>query len=68
MLAKLPQASLRINAEKCISCTDIIEYIEHLLHHNGPMPLLKKTYAILVLQPPMNVKQQCTVIIIVKYY
>ena len=67
VLQRLQEKGLRINAPKSTFATDEIEYLGYTLTRDGIKPQTEKVAAILALQPPSNVKQQCRVLGIIQY-
>ncbi len=56
VLRRLCDAGLKVNAIKSSFCTHEIEYLGYILTREGIKPQPKKVQAILVLNPPNNVK------------
>ncbi len=54
---KLCNARLKVNAAKSFFCTQKTEYIRYILTRGGVIPQPPKVLAILVLNPPNNVKE-----------
>jgi hypothetical protein len=57
VLTRLHDARLRVNAAKSLFCAHEIEYLDYILTREGIKPQLKKVQAILLLNPPNNVKE-----------
>jgi hypothetical protein len=68
VLRRLCNASLKVNAEKLTFCALKIEYLGHILTRDGIKPQSNKVQAILVIQPPTNVKQRRHFLGMVQYY
>jgi hypothetical protein len=54
---RLRDAGLKINATKSIFCAQETEYLGYILTRDGIKPQPKKVQAILMLNPPNNVKE-----------
>jgi hypothetical protein len=59
---------LKVNAAKSFFCTHKIEYLGYILTREGIKPQPKKVQAILVLNPPHNVKELRHFLGMVQYY
>jgi len=57
VLRRLCRTGLKVNAVKSFFCTNTIEYLGYILTREGIKPQPKKVQAILVLNPPHNVKE-----------
>jgi hypothetical protein len=57
VLTRLPDAGLKVNAAKSSFCAHEIEYLRYILTREGIKPQPKKAQAILMLNPPNNVKE-----------
>ncbi len=57
VLTRLFDARLKVNAAKSSICAHEIEYLGYILTRKGIKPQPKKVQAILVLNPPNNVKE-----------
>jgi hypothetical protein len=68
IISLLHNAGLKVNAAKSFFCTHEIEYLGHILTRGGTKPQPKKVQAILVLNPPNNVKELQHSLGIVQYY
>jgi hypothetical protein len=54
---QLHDAGLKVNATKSIICVHETEYLGYILTRGGFKPQPEKVQAILVLNPPNNVKE-----------
>ncbi len=61
-------AGLKINATKSVFCAQETEYLGYILTRGGIKPQPKKVQAILVLNPPNNVKEFQQFLGMVQYY
>ncbi len=68
MLTRLRDAGLKVNAAKSFFCTHEIEYLGCILTREGIKPQTKKVQAILMLNPPSNVKELRHLLGMVQYY
>jgi len=68
VLRRLREAGLKVNAAKSFFCTHEIEYLGYILTRGGIKPQPKKVQAILVLNPPNNVKELRHFLGMVQYY
>jgi len=68
VLRRLRQAGLKVNAAKSFSCTHEIEHLGYILTRGGIKPQPQKVQAILVLNPPNNVKELRHFLGMVQYY
>ena len=68
VLERLHNAGLRVNTEKSKFCATEIEYLGYVLTQKGIKPQLTKVQAILVLNPPKNVKELRSFLGMVQYY
>jgi hypothetical protein len=68
VLRRLRKAGLKVNAAKSFFCTHEIEYLGYILTREGIKPQTKKEQAILVLNPPNNVKELWHFLGMVQYY
>jgi hypothetical protein len=68
VLARLRDTGLKINAAKSLFCAHEIEYLGYILTREGIKPKPKKVQAILVLNPPNNVKELSHFLGMVQYY
>jgi hypothetical protein len=57
VLTRLHDAGLKVNAAKSSSCAHEIEYLNYMLTREGIKSQSKKVQAILMLNPPNNVKE-----------
>ncbi len=57
VLIRLSDAGLKVNAAKLLFCAHEIEYLGYILTRDGIKPQPKKVQAILVLNPPDNIKE-----------
>jgi hypothetical protein len=64
----LRDAGLKINATKSVFCAQETEYLGYILTRGGIKPQPKKVQAILVLNPPNNVKEFQQFLGMVQYY
>ncbi len=56
VLRRLHDAGLKVNAAKWFFCTHEIEYLGYMLTRGGIKPQITKVQAVLVINPPDNVK------------
>jgi len=68
VLRRLHEAGLKVNTAKSFFCTHEIEYLGYILTRGGIKPQPKKVQAILVLNPPNNVKELRHFLGMVQYY
>jgi hypothetical protein len=68
VLRRLRDAGLKVNMEKSTFCALEIEYLEYILTKDGIKPQSNKVQAILVIQPPKNVKELRHFLGMVQYY
>jgi hypothetical protein len=68
VLRRLRKAGLKVNAAKSFFCTHEMEYLGYILTRGGIKPQQKKVQAILVLNPPDNVKELRHFLGMVQYY
>jgi hypothetical protein len=68
VLTRLCDAGLKVNAAKSSFCAHEIEYIGYILTREGIRSQSKKVQAILVLNPPNNVKELIHFLEMVQYY
>ncbi len=68
VLTRLLNAGLKVNVAKSSFCAHEIEYLGFILTREGIKPQLKKVQAILVLNPPNNVKELRHFLGLVQYY
>jgi hypothetical protein len=68
VLTRLRDARLKVNAAKSLFCAHEIEYLGYILTREGIKPQPKKVQAILVLNPPNNVKVLRHLLGMVQYY
>jgi hypothetical protein len=68
VLTRLRDARLKVNAAKSLFCAHEIEYLGYILTREGIKPQPKKVQAILVLNPPNNVKKLRHFLRMVQYY
>ncbi len=68
VLTRLRDAGLKVNAAKSSFCAHEIEYLGYILTREGIKPQPKKVQAILVLNPPNNVKELRHFLGMVQYY
>jgi hypothetical protein len=68
VLRRLREAGLKVNAAKSFFCTHKIEYLSYILTRGGTKPQPEKAQAILVLNPPNNVKELRHFLRMVQYY
>ncbi len=68
VLRRLRDAGLKVNVKKLTYCTLEIEYLGYILTRDGIKPQSNKVQAILVIQPPKNVKELKHFIGMVQYY
>jgi hypothetical protein len=54
---QLHKAGLKVNATKSVFCAQATEYLEYILTKGGIEPQPKKVQAILLLNPPNNIKE-----------
>jgi hypothetical protein len=57
VLRRLHDVGLKVNATKSFFCTHKFEYLGYMLTRGGIKPQIKKVRAILVINPPNNVKE-----------
>jgi hypothetical protein len=57
VLTRLCDAGLKVNAANSLFCAHEIEYFAYILTREGIKPQPRKVQAILVLNPPNNVKE-----------
>jgi hypothetical protein len=57
VLTRLLATRLKVNEAKSLFCMHKIEYIGYILTREGIKPQPKKVQAILMLNPPSNVKE-----------
>ncbi len=68
VLRCLRDAWLKVNAEKLTFCALEIEYLGYILTREGIKPQNNKVQAILVIQPPKNVRELRHFLGMVQYY
>ncbi len=68
VLTQLPVAGLQVNAAKSSFCAHEIEHLGCILTREGIKPQPKKVQAILVLNPPNNIKELRHFLGMVQYY
>jgi hypothetical protein len=68
VLTRLRDARLKINLTKSLFCAHEIEYLGCILTREGIKPQPKKVQAILLLNPPINVKELRHILGMVQYY
>jgi hypothetical protein len=68
VLTRLRDARLKVNAAKSLFCAHEIEYLSYILTREGFKPQPKKVQAILMLNPPNNVKELRHFLGMVQYY
>ena len=68
VLRRLCGAGLKVNTAKSFCCTHEIEYLGYMLTRGGIKPQIKKVQAILVINPPNNIKELRHFIGMVQYY
>jgi hypothetical protein len=68
VLTRLRDAGLKVNAAKSLFCAHEIEYLDYTLTRGGIKPQPKKVQAILMLNPPKNVKELRHFLRMVQYY
>jgi hypothetical protein len=68
VLRRLLNAGVKVNMEKLTFCALVIEYLGYVLTRDGIKPQSNKVQAILVIQPPTNVKELRHFLVMVKYY
>ena len=68
LLQRLLIAGLKVNAKKCVFCSDKITYLGFLITRDGIKPLDKKVRAILDLERPKSLKDVRRVLGMVQYY
>jgi hypothetical protein len=68
VLRQLPDAGLKVNAEKLTFCALEIEYLGYILARDGIKPQSNKVQAILRIKPPIGVKQLRHFLGMVQYY
>ena len=65
---RLRDAGFKVNATKSFFCTHETEYLGYILAREGIKPQQKKVQAILVINPPNNVKELRKFLGMVQYY
>jgi hypothetical protein len=65
---RLRDARLKVNAAKSLFCAHEIEYLGYILTREGIEPQPKKVQAILVRNPPNNIKELRHFLGMVQYY
>ena len=65
---KLHHAKLSMKLSKCHFFTKEIQHLGHILDVEGIKPVPTKTEAIKAMHPPMNLKQVCAFLGLVRYY
>jgi hypothetical protein len=65
---RLRDTGLKVNAAKLFFCAQETEYLKYILTRGGIKPQPKKVQAILVLNPPNNVKELQQFLCMVQYY
>ncbi len=68
VLRLLCNAGLKVNAQKSTFCALKIEYLGYILTRDGIKPQSNKVQAIIVIQPPTNVKKLNHFLGMVQYY
>ena len=68
VLTRLRDARLKVDAAQSLFCTHEIEYLGYILTREGIKPQTKKVQAILVLNPPNNVKELIDFLRMIQYY
>jgi hypothetical protein len=68
VLTRLRDAGLKVNAAKSSFCAHEVEYLGCILTKEGIKPQPKKVQAILLLNPPNNVKELRHLLRMVQYY
>jgi hypothetical protein len=68
VLTRLHDAGLKVSEAKSSFCAHEIEYLSYILTREGIKPQPKKVQAILVLNPPNNVKELRHFLGMVQYY
>jgi hypothetical protein len=68
VITKLRDTGLKVNAAKSSFCAHEIEYLGYIVTREGIKPQPKKVQAILVLNPPNNVKELRHFLRMVQYY
>jgi hypothetical protein len=68
VLTRLRATGLKANVAKSMFCAHEIEYLGYILTREGIKPQPKKVQAILVLNPPNNVKELRHFLGMVQYY
>jgi hypothetical protein len=68
VLTRLRDAGLKVNAAKSLFCAHEIEYLGYIITREGIKPQPKKVQAILLLNPPDNVKELRHFLGMVQYY
>jgi hypothetical protein len=68
VLRRLHDVRLKVNATKSLFCTHEIEYLGYILARGGIKPQQKQVQAILVINPPNNVKELRNLLGMVQYY
>ncbi len=68
VLTRLCDARLKVNVAKSLICAHELEYLGYILTREGTKPQPKKVQAILMLNPPNNVKELRHFLRMVQYY
>ncbi len=68
VLTRLRDSGLKVNTAKSLFCAHEIEYLAYILTREGIKPQPKKVQAILVRNPPNNVKELRHFLGMVQYY
>ncbi len=68
VLTRLRDTGLKVNVAKSLFCAHEIEYLTYILTREGIKPQSKKGQAILMLNPPNNVKELRHFLGMVQYY
>jgi hypothetical protein len=68
VLRRICNARLKVNAEKLTLCALEIEYLGYILTRDSIKPQSNKVQAILLIQPPTNVKELRHFLGMVQYY
>ena len=68
VLTRLRDTRLKVNVARSLFCAHEIEYLGYILTREGIKPQPKKVQAILVLNPPNNVKKLRHFLRMVQYY
>jgi hypothetical protein len=68
ILRHLCDASLKVNVDKLTFCALEIEYLGYVLARDGIKPQSNKVQALLMIQPPTNVKELWHFLGMVQYY